>query len=136
MVHLLGFHEQTVERLTTLTERLDHLADLVCGGDLRRIPDAGRHGVRRGGRERSGVAERRRKDDRVDDLLQRVCLDQHVLDIALETDVIARLELWLREDAKLGEQRARLACEELVERFRRPAQIRQAALFGLLHPVV
>ena len=77
----------------------------ICGIEL----DARRLRLRRRPRRATPeYCERRRQHDRVDDLAQRVHLDEHVLDVALETHVIARLDLGFAEDAELREQLARL----------------------------
>ncbi len=89
--------------------------DAVRRVDLRNNRDAGRLGLSRGRRERSGVLQRRRQHERVDHLAQRVQLDQHVLDVALEAHVIARLELLFAEDAERREQLARLLRDELLQ---------------------
>ena len=63
-------------------------------------------------------------------------LDEHVLDVPLETHVIARVDLRITEDAELREQLARGLRHELLESFGGAPEVRQSALVGFLDPLL
>ena len=73
-------------------------------------------------------------DHRIHHLTHGVELDEHVLDVALNAHLVARVELLGGEHAKFREQRTGLLRDELLQCVGRAADIRQAALLRLLDP--